>query len=332
MASRFSGCRQVLAVPRSLVSQNKRRFRQDGFDLDLGYVHPRVIVMGYPATGVELLFRNSREEVQSFLEERHAGDYFVFNFCDEPKRSYSPITFDGRVKRFPIEDHNVPSFQTMVAFCEEAAAWLAGSKKHVVVLHCKAGKGRAGMMACMLLLRMGYVATATEAIECYNSERVRDHRGLTVASQTKWVAYYAASRVRVSVFRDISRAEPTVTVHKLTLNNTLTAKKLPKLRLRIFTLAPNGLSKTLIHQKIGFHEFELCQEIRGCVMIEFRREQMNGCMRAKHFKIWFNTHFLKPDARTGRVTFPRSEMDWASQDKKYHRLPAAFELSMTISK
>ena len=159
---------------------------------------------------------------------------------------------------------------------------------------CQAGKGRAGMMACMLLLRMGYATTATDAINCYNSERVRDHRGLTVVSQKKWVAYYAALRVQASVPRNSICAEPTITVHKLTLNNTLTATKLPRLRLRIFTLASNGLSKTLVHQEIGFHEFELCLGIRGCVMIEFRRERINGCVRAKHFKVWFNTHFLKP--------------------------------------
>lgn len=36
----------VFALPRTLVSQNKRRFKQGGFDLDLCYLHPRVIVMG----------------------------------------------------------------------------------------------------------------------------------------------------------------------------------------------------------------------------------------------------------------------------------------------
>lgn len=40
----------VFALPRALVSQNKRRFRQGGFDLDLSYVHPRVIVMGASVT------------------------------------------------------------------------------------------------------------------------------------------------------------------------------------------------------------------------------------------------------------------------------------------
>ncbi|RLN64510.1 hypothetical protein BBJ29_001099 [Phytophthora kernoviae] len=330
MAPRSTICHRVLAVPRTLVSQNKRRYQQDGFDLDLGYVHPRIIVMGYPAVGVEFLFRNPRSEVQEFLDERHADNYFVFNFCDEPKRGYPPSVFEGQVKRFPIEDHNVPSLQMMMTFCEKAAAWLNADEKHVVALHCKAGKGRAGMMACMLLLRMGFSASATDAIDRYNHERVRDRRGLTVVSQKKWVHYYAALCASQSPVPGVNIVEPSFTIHKLTLLNTLTAAKLPKLRLRIFTLNSSGSPKTLIHQEIGFNDFELQQEIHGCVMLEFYRERVNGCMRAKHFKIWFNTFFLKPDKETGRVVFSRSEMDWTARDKKHRRLPAAFELEMVV--
>ncbi|CAH0515456.1 unnamed protein product [Peronospora belbahrii] len=296
-------CHRVFDVPRVLVSQNKRRFQENGFNLDLSYVHPRVIVMGYPAIGVEGLFRNPRSQVRSLLEERHGDNYFVFNFCDEPKRSYSPSTFEGRIKHFPIEDHNVPTFQMMILFCEEAAAWLDASDRHVVVLHCKAGKGRAGMMACMFLLRMGYAATASDAIDRYNQASV---------PQTSLV-------------------EPAFSIRKLVLHNTLTAKKLPKLRLRIFTLTPDGSPKTLLHQDVGFNEFQLHQVVRGCVMIDFYRDRMNGCMQTKHFKLWFNTYFLKPDKETGLVAFSRSEMDWVARDKKYRRLPAAFEVKMVVS-
>ncbi|CAI5738553.1 unnamed protein product [Peronospora destructor] len=206
MAPRPSACHRVFGVPRAFVSQNKRRFQQNGFDLDLGYVHPRIIVMGHPAVGVERLFRNLRSEVQLFLEEYHPDNYFVSSTSVTNRNgAIRSHVFEGRVKNFPIEDYNVPMLQTMVAFCEKAAAWLVAGESHVVALHCKAGKGRAGMMACMLLMRMGYAATVTDAIDRYNVERVRDRRGLTVVSQKKWVNYYSALLAETAVPRKSSR-------------------------------------------------------------------------------------------------------------------------------
>ena len=59
------------------VSQDKKRFIYDGFDLDLSYITPRIIAMGLPSTKIEGLFRNSMDDVKKFLNERHPNNYKV---------------------------------------------------------------------------------------------------------------------------------------------------------------------------------------------------------------------------------------------------------------
>lgn len=53
-----------MAFVRGLVSKKKTRFKEDGFDLDLTYVTPRIIAMGFPSSGAEAKYRNPLPEVK----------------------------------------------------------------------------------------------------------------------------------------------------------------------------------------------------------------------------------------------------------------------------
>jgi hypothetical protein len=191
-------CNVLFQPCRRLVSTNKQRYERNGYSIDLTYISHRVITHGFPATGIEHVFRNPRYGVRRFLDDHHGENYHVFNFCAEPGRCYPASVFDGRVKRFPFYDHQVPKLHVLHQFCEEAAAWLDAAPAHVCALHCKAGKGRAGVMACCLLLRTGFRDTAVEIIEHYDRTRVKKkkksgrQKGLTVPSQIRYVGYYEA--------------------------------------------------------------------------------------------------------------------------------------------
>jgi phosphatidylinositol-3,4,5-trisphosphate 3-phosphatase/dual-specificity protein phosphatase PTEN len=64
---------------RRVVSGKKSRFQDGGVDLDLSYITDQVIIMGFPADGLEALYRNRREDARNFLDERHKDNYWIFN-------------------------------------------------------------------------------------------------------------------------------------------------------------------------------------------------------------------------------------------------------------
>ena len=75
---------------------------------------------------------------------------------------YDHAKFHGRVAKFPFPDHNAPPFSLMEPCCADAAAYLGEDESNVIALHCKAGKGRTGVMTCALLMHMGAFKDAQE--------------------------------------------------------------------------------------------------------------------------------------------------------------------------
>ncbi|KAL5209332.1 hypothetical protein ABZP36_004955 [Zizania latifolia] len=186
----------VQVKARHMVSQNKRRYQEGGFDLDMTYITENIIAMGFPAGDLssglfgyfEGFYRNHMEEVIRFFELHHKGKYKVYNLCSE--RLYDASLFEGKVACFPFDDHNCPPIQLVISFCYSAYSWLKEDIENVVVVHCKAGKARTGLMISSLLLYLKFFPTAEESIEYYNQKRCVDGKGLILPSQIRYVKYF----------------------------------------------------------------------------------------------------------------------------------------------
>ncbi|XP_064974292.1 phosphatidylinositol 3,4,5-trisphosphate 3-phosphatase and protein-tyrosine-phosphatase PTEN2A-like [Musa acuminata AAA Group] len=191
-----SAVKAVQVKARHIVSQNKRRYQEGGFDLDMTYITENIIAMGFPAGDmssgffgyVEGFYRNHMEEVIKFFETHHKGKYKVYNLCSE--RLYDASLFEGKVACFPFDDHNCPPIQLITSFCQSAYSWLKEDIENVVVVHCKAGMARTGLMISSLLLYLKFFPTAEESMEYYNQKRCIDGKGLVLPSQIRYVKYF----------------------------------------------------------------------------------------------------------------------------------------------
>ncbi|XP_027629897.1 phosphatidylinositol 3,4,5-trisphosphate 3-phosphatase TPTE2 [Tupaia chinensis] len=312
--------RQLEKLMRRLVSGNKRRYRKDGFDLDLTYVTGRIIAMSFPSSGKQSFYRNPIEEVVRFLDTKHRDHYRVYNLCSE--RDYDPKYFHYRVRRIMIDDHNVPTLREMLSFSKEVDEWMARDNENIVAIHCKGGKGRTGTMVSAYLIACGTFFTAQESLY-YFGERRTDKtssdkfQGVETPSQNRYVAYF--EKVKKSYHFD------------------LPPKKTLKIRrFIIYSIHGNGHDlkiRIIMQQKTVFFcsRFKNCWifldiesdrvviDVSNCpalyddVKVKFSSSYIPKNYDNCSFFFWFHTSFIQDN----RLYLQRSELDNPHKSKTW---------------
>ena len=97
--------------------------------------------------------------MQRFLRQRHEKHYKIYNLCSERKYNWKGFEKDSVNEQFAFDDHNPPPFDMLYKFCVDCHSYLMKDPKNIVAIHCKAGKGRTGVMICCYLVFDGHINT-----------------------------------------------------------------------------------------------------------------------------------------------------------------------------
>ena len=178
-------------IMKRLVSKQKRRLQDINYDLDMSYITDRVIAMGFPSIGCEKVYRNSLIDVIDFFHTKHNDKVKIYNLCLEKDRIYNKNLFsNSSVGLFPATDHNPCPIKLILEFCIDICLYLLKNPNSVAAVHCKAGKGRTGVMICSYLIFSHLCETSEKAFRYYARIRTKDNTGVTIPSQKRYIKYF----------------------------------------------------------------------------------------------------------------------------------------------
>jgi phosphatidylinositol-3,4,5-trisphosphate 3-phosphatase and dual-specificity protein phosphatase PTEN len=139
-------------------------------------------------SGSEALYRNPATEVKKFFNQRHPHHNRIYNLCAEKEYSILDI-FEQVDTNFRFMDHYPCPLDMLAPFCRSVEKYLDEDERNVVAIHCKAGKGRTGLMICVLLVHL-YKMTPQEALDLFAVKRTQNRKGVTIPSQWRYIHYY----------------------------------------------------------------------------------------------------------------------------------------------
>nr|XP_042118565.1 phosphatidylinositol 3,4,5-trisphosphate 3-phosphatase TPTE2-like isoform X2 [Peromyscus maniculatus bairdii] len=317
--------RHLEKLTRQLVSKNKRRFKKDGFDLDLTYVTDRIIAMSFPSSGGQSFYRNPIDEVVRFLDSKHPDHYQVYNLCSES--AYDPKNFHYRVRRIMVDDHNVPTLEEMLLFSKEVNDWMAQHPENVVAIHCMGGKGRTGTMVCACLIASEVVLNAKESLYIFGERRTdktssSKFQGIETPSQNRYVKYF--EKLKIS-YQSSLPPRTLLVIKRFIIYSIRGVGKGDgsDLQVQIIMWQETIFSCFSSKNCMIFHDVETdrviidvfkCPALYEDVKVKFLCPNLPKYYDDCPFFFWFHTAFI----RKNRLYLPRNELDNPHKSKTWN--------------
>lgn len=144
-------------------------------ELDASYLTSRILIMPYPADGIESAYRaNHVEDVRAFLQARHPppAKIQLYNLSrGRPNSTRLPGRHVDCSFVFAAPESNTPLLSALYQLCQDIYRYLDADFNHVVVIYCTDGYRTSATVACSLLLYSGALTTSEEALALFTTRR-----------------------------------------------------------------------------------------------------------------------------------------------------------------
>ncbi|NXB36974.1 TENS3 protein, partial [Eulacestoma nigropectus] len=161
---------------------------EEGYELDLTYITERIIAVSFPARCSEETYLHSLQEVTRMLKSKHGDNYLVLNLSE---KRYDLAKLNPKIMDVGWPDLHAPLLDKVCTICKAMESWLDSDPQHVVVIHCRGGKGRIGVVISSYMYFTNVSASADQALDRFAMKKFFDDKvsALMQPSQRRYVQF-----------------------------------------------------------------------------------------------------------------------------------------------
>lgn len=168
-------------------------FRRIITKLDLTRITDRVLALGmcWRQRSDKRSRRNNVDDLARFMNTRYPGRYMLWNLAgDTSQGAYDTAEFGNQVVSFGLSKAYALNLRTILDICRSMHAWLSIDRKHVALVQCPTGLGRAGVVIACYLRYADIFPDATEAFEQYIRRRTDGDASWATVAHRRYVQYF----------------------------------------------------------------------------------------------------------------------------------------------
>uniref|UniRef100_A0A4W3J3K5 DnaJ heat shock protein family (Hsp40) member C6 n=1 Tax=Callorhinchus milii TaxID=7868 RepID=A0A4W3J3K5_CALMI len=301
-------------------------------ELDIAYITSRIIVMSYPADGVELSFKNHIDDVRAFLDSRHLDHYTIFNLS---QKSYRSAKIHNRISECSWPARQAPSLHNLYAVCKNMHHWLQQNPRNVCAIHCMDGCAASAILVSAMFCFCHLFSCPVPALQLFN---VKKPGPVPWPSHRRYIGYIC----------QMVSEKPTLPHTKPIIIKTIIVSPVPcfnKQRngcrpfLEVFVGETKIFTTVQDYDRMREHRIQegkvvipLGVSVHGDVILAafHMRSTLGGRLQAKLtntqiFQIQFHTGFISPGISVLKFTKP--ELDACDSPEKY---PSLFHVVLEV--
>ncbi|TDH08940.1 hypothetical protein EPR50_G00102900 [Perca flavescens] len=282
--------------------------------IDLTYITERIITIFCPPECPEEIYVQNLEEIIHMLQSKHGHHYMVINLSQK----HETLTrMNHKVLDTGWLDLLAPDLEQIFSVCTTMKNWLQTHPKHVLVLHCRGGKDRLGVLVASYIHFSNMSASADLSLDHFATRRFYNDKlsALMTPSQKRYVWMLG------SMLKGGLRMCPSPSFLLCVVLHGL-----PKIRpdgacclfLRVYQSLQPVYTSAVYHVNAAqtdrlYIVLQPAQLLKGDIMVLCYDKNSRSASRQLVFRLQFHTGLVDGNS----LTFCKADLDCASEDPRF---------------